>query len=109
MENNKEKIEKEIYKTLEQFENAEKLTPDPNFYSKVQKHLESRTKKEKPVNIILKPALLLILILFNITTIILYNNNTEYDISVKNQSELIEILSGDFNIVQPQQNMLFVK
>ena len=47
MENKKEKIEKEIDKIFEQFNNADKLIPDPHFYSKVKQRLESEDKKKK--------------------------------------------------------------
>ena len=109
MENKREKIEKEIEKTFEQFVKADKLTPDPYFYSNVKRRLESEDKKEKSLNIILKPALLLILILFNITSIIWYTSVNKVETTISQQKDFIEILSNDLNINQSQENILFEK
>jgi len=107
MESKKVKIEEEIKKTLEQFDNAEKLTPDPYFYSKIQTSLKSEKENKKSFNTILKPALLIFLILFNLTILFLYSGNNELNETVNQQDQLEEILSGDLNINQTQQSILF--
>lgn len=109
MESKKVKIEEEIKKTLEQFDNAEKLTPNPYFYSKIQTSLKSEKENEKSFNTILKPALIIFLVLFNLTTLFLYSGNNELNETVKQQDQLEKILSGDLNLNQSKKSELFAQ
>jgi hypothetical protein len=100
-------IEEEVQKTIEQLDTSEKLIPDPYFYSKIKSRLENSGKQKKSINIILKPAMLILLIIFNVTTIFWYTNKNSPDILENRQNQLSEILSGDLYLSNNQQSIFF--
>ena len=66
--NKKEKIERDIQKTLDQFENVEQLPPNPYFFTRVQARLEETQKQQSVFSTILRPALLTALVAINLST-----------------------------------------
>jgi hypothetical protein len=70
MEKNK-KIEEEIEKTLDCFEQRPRLKTNPCFYARLKARMELQKRKEwKYVPIIFKPAFLLMILLLNAITIV---------------------------------------
>ena len=104
--NKKEIIEEEIRKTLDVFELKESLPPNPYFYTRVQQRIKENSVNNSTVWGYLKPALLTILLLINVSTFIWYFNYTENYSSTENQQELIEYLSNDLNLNTNQNNIL---
>ncbi len=51
--NKKEKIEQKIRKTLDQFDHAEQLPPNPYFYTRVQARLEETRRQQNVICTIL--------------------------------------------------------
>ncbi len=103
--NRKEKIQKEIDKTLEMFEQKNSLPPNPYFFTRVQQRLNEKSKKEFSIFGILKPALLTVLFLLNIGTFFWQINANETYTQVNSQKELIEILTGDLKLEQDKTNL----
>ena len=103
--NKKEKIEEEIRKTLAVFEQKQSLPPNPYFYTRVQQRINERSGSKSTTMGFLKPALLTILLLINVSTFIWYFNYTENYSSTENQQELIEFLSNDLNLNTNQNNI----
>lgn len=101
--NNKEKIEREIGKTLDQFEQAEKLPPNPYFYTRVQQLIDDKQKKHSVFSTFMKPALLTGLVAFNLVTAIWFFTESEqtYD-----RQELIQVLASDLKLNTEQNNIL---
>ncbi|MFA7289967.1 MAG: hypothetical protein WC055_13905 [Melioribacteraceae bacterium] len=93
--NNKEKIEKQIEKTLEQFNNAEILPPNPFFYTRVEAKIKAKQKSSYVLTEVLKPAMLIVLLAINISTAVWYLSASEQQ-EESSQSELIYLLSSDF-------------
>ncbi len=104
--NKKEKIEEEIRKTLAVFEQKQSLPPNPYFYTRAQQRINERSGSKSTTMGFLKPALLTILLLINVSTFIWYFNYTENYSSTENQQELIEYLSNDLNLNTNQNNLL---
>lgn len=105
----KEKIEEEIRKTLAVFDQKESLPPNPYFYTRVQQRIKEHSANNSTVWGFLKPALLTILLLFNVGTFVWYFNSNEDYTSTENQNELIEILSSDLNLNTNQNNILLAE
>ncbi len=104
--NKKEIIEEEIRKTLDMFEQKESLPPNPYFYTRVQQKIKEKSENNSTMWRYLKPALLTILLLINVSTFIWYFNSTENYSAAENQKELIEYLSFDLNLNTNQNNIL---
>jgi len=105
--NKKEKIEQEISKTLEQFDQAEKLPPNPYFYTRVQARLEEKKRQQNVFFAILKPALIIALVAVNMSTAIWYLGGTEQKDQTNSRQELVEILAGDLEL-DDDQNSNFI-
>lgn len=106
--NKKQKIEREIDKTLEQFDKAPKLPPDPYFYTRLQARLNEREKKAGVWGAVLKPALLVILLLLNITSATVYLSQ-KTDTTNSARQELISLLSEDFQSQSSSVEILNLK
>lgn len=103
--NKKEKIEEEVKKTLGMLDQKESLPPNPYFYTRVQQRIKANSENNSTVWRYLKPALLIILLLINVSTFIWYYNSSEDYYATENQQKLIEYLSYDFNLNVNQNNI----
>ena len=102
--NKKAHIENEIQKTLDQFDQAEKLPHDPWFYTRLQAQLDSRRQQRKVLAAVLKPAMLTLLVLANIGTAAWYLNSGE-SATTSSRQELVELLANDFNVNSDQSSV----
>jgi len=107
--NKKEKIEQQINKTLDQFENAEQLTPNPYFFTRVQAHIEERQHKNNRFAAILRPALLTTLVAINLSTAFWYMSGDDQIAQADTHQELIELLGSDLELENNQSNILDFK
>ena len=105
--NKKDKIEQEIRKTLDQFDNAEQLTPNPYFYSRVQARLEEQHEQQSFFSMVLRPALVTALVAINISTVVWYFSGNSSQDKTDSRQQLIEILSDDFGLESEQSNLIF--
>ena len=99
--NKKSKIEMEIRKTLEQFDQSETLPRDPYFYTRLQAQLDSRRQQRRVFSAILKPAMLTLLVVVNLGTAAWYMNGTGSS-EITSRQELVEILADEFNVDSQQ-------
>ncbi len=102
--NKKEKIEQEISKTFEQFENADKLPLNQYFYTRVQARLEEKQKKQNVFFAILKPALIIALVVANMSTAIWYLGGSEEQDQANTRQELLEMLASDLKLDNEQSS-----
>jgi len=107
--NNKEKIEEEIRKTLDAFEQKESLPPNPYFYTRVQQRIKEGSENKSTIWKFLKPLPLACLLLINIGTFIWYFNTSEVYSATETRQELIEILSYDLDLNTNESNMFLAK
>ena len=105
----KEKIEEEIRKTLDVFEQKESLPPNPYFFTRVQQRINERSGSKSTTMEFLKPALLTFLLLINVGTFIWYFNSSANYSSAEKQQELIEYLSSDLNLNTNQNNIFLAE
>lgn len=103
--NNNAKIENEIKKTLEQFDQQEMLPRDPWFYTRLQAQLDSRRQQRRVFAAVLRPAMLTLLIVANVGTAAWYLKGTD-STSTSSRQELVELLADEFN-VSSDQNAVF--
>lgn len=102
----KGKIEEEVRKTLDVLDQKELLPPNPYFYTRVQQRIKANSENNYTVWRYLKPALLIILLLINVSTFIWYFNNAGNYSTTEDQQKLIEYLSNDLNLNTNQNNIL---
>ncbi len=107
--NKKEKIEQEISKTLEQFDQSDMLPPNPYFYTRVQARLEEKQKQQNVFFSILKPALIIALVAVNMSTAIWYLGGSEQQDQTNSRQELMEMLAGDFKLDSDQNSNFIFK
>ncbi len=107
--NKKDKIEQEIRKTLDQFDHAEKLPPNPYFYTRVKARIEEKNRKQGIFSTILKPALLTVLIALNLFTAAWYLGGSDQKEQTGSREQLIEILAGDLELENDQSNLFFTE
>jgi hypothetical protein len=107
--NKKEKIEQEIQKTLDQFENVEQLPPNPYFYTRVQARLDKTRKQQSLISAILRPALLTTLVAINMGTAFWYFSGDEQQSQINTRQELAEILQDDLTLVNEQNNIFIIE
>lgn len=107
--NKKEKIEQEINKTLAQFDNAERMLSNPYFYTRVQARLEEKQRQKTGFSAILKPALIIALVVINITTTVWYLNFGTQVNQSESRQELLDILSEDLNLDNNQSNFVIIE
>ena len=103
--NKKATIEQQINKTLEQFEQADALPPNPYFYTRVQARLDEKREQRHLFGAILKPALLTVLLAVNLSTAIWYMGSLGQTDQTDGRQELIELLTGDSNQDNQQINL----
>ena len=100
----KDRIENEIQKTLNQFDQQNPLPRDPFFYTRLQAQLDSRRQQRRLFSAALKPALLALLVVANVGTATWYLTGSEAS-QTDSRQELIEYLSDDFNVVNSQSDL----
>ena len=77
----KEKIEQEVQKTMDSFDQAQRLKSDPFFYTRLKAQIDYMNAEKSKVGswtfawAILKPALLFFIIALNIVTATLFLKN----------------------------------
>ncbi len=85
----KEHIEQEVEKTLRCFETIENIESDPFFYTRLQAKIRDLEEKKKParhpgfsIGYYLRPALLVLLVVFNILSAVLVfrGSDTQSDV-----------------------------
>ncbi len=101
----KEKIEQEIKKTLEQFDSAERLPPNPYFYTRVQARMEESRRQHRIISAVLKPALFTILVAINLSTAVWYLGGSDQISQADTRAELTEVLAGDLKLDSNQNNL----
>lgn len=105
--NRKQKIEQEIEKTLEQFEQAERLPGNPYFYTRVQARLdESEPAKRKTlIPAVLKPVFLGLLVSLNVLTAVYFlsGNSTQ----TADRSDLLSEFAREYGL-EENDNELFI-
>ena len=97
-----EKIEQEISKTLDQFEKAEELPPNPYFYTRVRQRLEDRQRQHGVFHTVMKPALLTVLVVFNLVTAVWFFSESE---QTDSRQQLIKVLANDLKMNTEQNNI----
>ncbi|KAA3612658.1 MAG: hypothetical protein DWQ05_18590 [Calditrichaeota bacterium] len=107
--NKKEKIEQQIRETLDQFEHADQLPPNPFFYTRVKARLDERHQQSHVFFAILKPALLAVLVAMNLSTAFWYVSVDNQVTQVDSHQELIELLGSDLKLDNNQSNILDYK
>ncbi|MBC8186106.1 hypothetical protein H8E88_33910 [candidate division KSB1 bacterium] len=106
--NKKEKIEHEVQKTLECFNQPGQLKSNRFFYTRVKariEDLENYSRKHKPGELtwgILKPALLFSMVAINIVTAFLFWKNPG-DISTSRE-QIINAFAQEFTLDSKQYN-----
>ena len=104
----KEKIEQEVQKTLESFDQAERLKSNPFFYTRLKAKIDDlHSQKEKSQGWefawgILKPASLLLIIVLNIftATLFLKNRNNEY----LSREQMLDAFAQELTLDSSQYN-----
>ncbi len=102
------RIEKEINKTLDAFDLAEKLPHNPYFFSRLQARMEEKPK-EKMVFATLRPVLLASLLVINIITAISYFSSTDIVTQITSEQDPYEIFASDFNLNQTQTDLFNIE
>lgn len=105
----KEKIEQEIRKTLDQFEQAVTLPANPYFHTRVRQRLEEQTKTKRTFSAILKPALLMALVVLNLVTAGRYFSGSESSAQTDTRKRLGEILAGDLNLDNKATSLFLIE
>lgn len=106
--NKKEKIQSEIDRTLDLFNQKESLPPNPYFYTRVKQRLNEKSRKEFSFSALLKPAFFTALIALNLTTAVWYTSSENLTNQTDSQIVLADILISDFNLDSEQtENLLF--
>ena len=106
--NKKEKIEYEVQKTLECFDQPEQLKSNPFFYTRVKARIEElenygrKPESSKFVWGILKPALLFSFVAINIITATLFFKNP--DDTSTSREQIINAFAKEFTLDSEQYN-----
>lgn len=104
--NKKEQIEKQVRETLDLLNNPEQLSPNPYFYTRVQARLEENSQQKHAVSAILRPALLTVLILLNLSSAAWYLKGTSQASQTDSHQELVDLLTNDFQLDNNETNLL---
>lgn len=105
----KERIEREIDKTLQQFDNQEKLPANPYFYTRIQQQLDEKRKHRKIYAAIIRPAWIVLLVIINLGTALWYFRGSAENFQTDSQQQLIEVLSNDLKLNTHETNLLFTE
>jgi len=106
--NRKEKIEKEVQKTLESFYQAERLKSNPLFYARLKNRIDNTSSdKRKTIDWqfasgVLKPSLLLLIIALNIFSATLFYKNRSNDYS--NREQLVNAFAKELALDSKEYN-----
>ena len=95
LQQKKEHIEGEIQKTLDQFDAAEQLPPDPFFFTRLQARLEQQNQQRGILLVFLRPALLTALVALNLSTAVWYFSRSDQQDQASSQQQFIQILARD--------------
>lgn len=93
-----EKIEQEIRKTLDQFDHAEQLPPNPYFYTRVQARLEEKHRQQSVLPVFLRVAFLTVLFAINFVTGVWYLGGIDQTYQTDTRQELAGILAADLKL-----------
>ncbi|RMG41168.1 MAG: hypothetical protein D6732_02755 [Methanobacteriota archaeon] len=104
--NRKKRIEQEVQKTLEQFQQADRLPPDPYFYTRLKSRLAEKQRKGEKLPVLLKPAFLTLLFLLNIITAGWYWSAVNTSTQTNARQELVTMMASEFR-AQPENIELF--
>jgi hypothetical protein len=104
--NKNEKIEEQISKTLDLFDNAEQLPAAPCFFTRVQAHIDSRQRKTPLFVVLMRPALLTVLLALNLSTAFWYISGGDLFGKIDSRQNLIELLAKDLKLDSSQSNIL---
>ena len=107
--NKNDNVEKEIQKTLDMFEQADSLPENPYFYTRVQARLDEGRREKPGLFAVLKPALLAMLFVLNLSTAFWYLGSSNETPQTSSRQELVEMLSGDFNKSSEKSDLFNVK
>lgn len=104
-----QKIAQEVEKTLELLEHAEKLKPNPFFYTRVQARIQETEKKPawQWLPGILKPVFLAILLTVNIITAVYFMSADKLQTTSSVRSELKSEFAQEFGL-QVTSNEFFI-
>lgn len=107
--NRKEKIEQEVRKTLEQFDQAEKLPPDPYFYTRLKSRLDEKQHRGVRFPALLKPAFLALLFILNVLTASWYLSAGSTATQSNGRQELAALFASEFRTQQENIELFNVK
>lgn len=93
-----QKIAQEVEKTLDLLEHAERLTPDPFFFTRLQAQIKEKQKKQawRELTAILKPVFLVVLLTVNIITAVYLMGTARYRATSSAHSELKSEFAKEF-------------
>ena len=106
--NRKEKIEQEVQKTLECINQAERLKSNPFFYTRLKAKIDDLHSQKQKIRGwefawgVLKPGLLLLIIILNIFTAILFLKNRDNEYSSREQ--LLDAFAQELTLDSNQYN-----
>jgi hypothetical protein len=100
------RIEQYVQMTLDALDHPESLPPRPGLYDRIRHRLEARSSGRSPIHWHLKPVLLAVLVLLNLSIAYWYFVGGGRSHGPDSKQELIEILSGDLNIPGSNQPVL---
>lgn len=102
--NKQERIEKEINKTLDLLETADKIPHNPLFFSKLQERMQEQPQANLLIAT-LRPVLLTCLLVLNFVTILSYINTPESTEQAISEQGPISTFASDFDF---DQNNVFI-
>jgi len=104
-----QKIAQEVEKTLELLEHAERLRPNPFFFTRVQARIQQKKKKQfwQWLPVILKPVFLAMLLTVNIITAVYLLGADKIQTTSSVRSELKNEFAQEFGL-QITANEFFI-
>ena len=109
--NKKEQIENEIIKTLDCFDQSERLSSNPYFYTRVKARIDSENRAGmkwhgwQSVWSILRPVLLVLIVAINVYTIGSYLAESR-DHSESSREQMIQAFAREFSLNVSSNNPL---
>ena len=97
--NKEEKIREEVEKTLNAFDNIEKLEGNPYLFTRIQSEIESLKAKGKGYSLkgnILKPVILFLILIINVCTLIFFPGSESSDTLTK--QTYLSAISSEYSI-----------
>ena len=102
--NKKTDIENQINLTLAMFDKAEKLPPDPNFYTHLKSRLRNQTEP-RPMRVVFRPLLLSALVVLNLVTAFSYLSSVDTVSNGDSKQTLIDLFAEDLNLDSGQSEI----